>query len=179
MTSQLAPITLADLQQPVRTRLERVPEELRRIVEADFGLIAQVNSHLFQMQGKMFRPTLLLLADEATGCRDPRTITLAAVVELIHVATLVHESRHSDGHGSNIGFFHEICLSGDYAGRPACDKYSNGAYKMDTLVIKSYLRSCGDCSFAQRETLRLIYLDSESRLLPGAYEVDATPEGRR
>ena len=91
MTSQLAPVTLADLQRPVRSRLERVPDELGRIVEADFGLIAQVNSHLFQMQGKMFRPTLLLLADEATGARDPRTITLAAVVELIHVATLVHD----------------------------------------------------------------------------------------
>jgi octaprenyl-diphosphate synthase len=91
MSSQIAPITLADLQRPVWSRLERVPEELRRIVEADFGLIAQVNSHLFQMQGKMFRPTLLLLADEATGSRDPRTITLAAVVELIHVATLVHD----------------------------------------------------------------------------------------
>jgi octaprenyl-diphosphate synthase len=91
MSSQIVPITLADLQQPVRDRLERLPEELRRIVEADFGLIAQVNSHLFQMQGKLFRPTLLLLSDEATGCRDPRTITLAAVVELIHVATLVHD----------------------------------------------------------------------------------------
>ena len=39
----------------------------------------------------MFRPTLLLLADEATGARDPRTTTLAAVVELIHLATLVHD----------------------------------------------------------------------------------------
>ena len=65
--------------------------ELKRIVEADFPLIATVNSHLFQMQGKMFRPTLLLLADEATGARDPRTTTLAAVVELIHLATLVHD----------------------------------------------------------------------------------------
>jgi octaprenyl-diphosphate synthase len=75
----------------VRARLERVPQELRRIVEADFGLIAQVNSHLFQTQGKMFRPTLLLLADDATGARDPRVTTLAAVVELIHLATLVHD----------------------------------------------------------------------------------------
>ena len=91
MSSQLAPVSLADLQRPVRARLERVPHELGRIVEADFGLIAQVNSHLFQMQGKMFRPTLLLLADEATGGRDPRSITLAATVELIHLATLVHD----------------------------------------------------------------------------------------
>jgi len=91
MSSQIAPVTLTGLQRPVRGRLERVPQELHRIVQADFGLIAEVNSHLFQMQGKMFRPTLLLLADEATGGRDPRTITLAAVVELIHLATLVHD----------------------------------------------------------------------------------------
>jgi octaprenyl-diphosphate synthase len=91
MSSQIAPVTLADLQRGVWSRLERVQQELRRIVEADFGLITEVNSHLFQMQGKMFRPTLLLLADEATGGRDSRATTLAAVVELIHLATLVHD----------------------------------------------------------------------------------------
>src|SRR4029453_15182207 len=91
VNSRTAPVSLADIQRPLRSRLERVQLELRRIVEADFGLIAQVNAHLFQMQGKLFRPTLLLLADEARGCRDPRTITLAAVVELIHLATLVHD----------------------------------------------------------------------------------------
>ncbi|MFL5476208.1 MAG: polyprenyl synthetase family protein, partial [Gemmatimonadales bacterium] len=55
------------------------------------GLITQVNSHLFQMQGKMFRPTLLLLSEEATGSADVRATTLSAVVELIHLATLVHD----------------------------------------------------------------------------------------
>ena len=91
MTSRTAPVSLAEIQAPLRPRLERVQQELRRIVEADFGLIAQVNAHLFQMQGKLFRPTLLLLADEATGSADNRTPTLAAVVELIHLATLVHD----------------------------------------------------------------------------------------
>ena len=91
MSSQTAPVSLAEIQRPLGTRLERVQQELRRIVEADFGLIAQVNAHLFQMQGKMFRPTLLLLADQATGARDPRAPVLAAVVELIHLATLVHD----------------------------------------------------------------------------------------
>ena len=91
MSHQTAPISLAELQQPLRPRLERVQQELRRIVEADFGLITRVNSHLFQMQGKMFRPTLLLLAEEATGNADARATTLSAVVELIHLATLVHD----------------------------------------------------------------------------------------
>jgi octaprenyl-diphosphate synthase len=91
LTSQTVPITLASLQHRLRPRLELVQQELRRIVAADFGLITEVNAHLFQMQGKMFRPTLLLLAEEATGGRDPRATLLAAVTELIHLATLVHD----------------------------------------------------------------------------------------
>jgi octaprenyl-diphosphate synthase len=88
---QTAPLSLAEIQRPLRARLEKVQQELRRVVEADFGLITEVNSHLFRMQGKLFRPTLLLLADEATGGPDPKATTLAAVVELIHLATLVHD----------------------------------------------------------------------------------------
>jgi octaprenyl-diphosphate synthase len=91
VTSQTVPVTLTLLQQRLRPRLELVQQELRRIVAADFPLISEVNAHLFQMQGKMFRPTLLLLAEEATGGRDPRATLLAAVTELIHLATLVHD----------------------------------------------------------------------------------------
>jgi octaprenyl-diphosphate synthase len=88
---QTVPVSLAELQQPLRPRLDQVQQELRRMVEADFGLITEVNSHLFQMQGKMFRPTLLLWAEEATGGLDQRATILGAVVELIHLATLVHD----------------------------------------------------------------------------------------
>ncbi|HSE67744.1 MAG TPA: polyprenyl synthetase family protein [Gemmatimonadales bacterium] len=91
MTSGTAPVTLASLQAPLRARLETVQRELRRIIESDFGLIADVNGHLLQMQGKMFRPTLLLLSEEASSVQDSRAPTLAAVIELIHLATLVHD----------------------------------------------------------------------------------------
>ncbi len=91
MTSSAAGITLAGLQASLKPRLEAVQRELRRAIESDFGLISEVNGHLLQMQGKMFRPTLLLLSEEASGARDPRAETLAAVVELIHLATLVHD----------------------------------------------------------------------------------------
>jgi len=84
-------VTLAGIQSPVRAELERVQKELRRIIEADFQLIREVNAHLLQMQGKLFRPTIMLLADQATGGPTPRAVTVAAVVELIHLATLVHD----------------------------------------------------------------------------------------
>lgn len=91
MSSPVAPVTLAGLQAPVRAELERVQKELRRVIEADFQLIREVNAHLLQMQGKLFRPTIVLLADQATGGPAARSVTVAAVVELIHLATLVHD----------------------------------------------------------------------------------------
>ncbi len=39
----------------------------------------------------MFRPTLALLASCVAGAADARAVTLAAVVELVHLATLVHD----------------------------------------------------------------------------------------
>ncbi len=119
--TQAVPATLADIQAPVRARLEDVRRELRRVVEADFGLIAEVNAHLLQMQGKMLRPTLVLLADEAGGVSDPRAATLAAVVELIHLATLVHDDsvdhsvRRRGMPTINALFSHQVSvIMGDY-----------------------------------------------------------------
>ena len=91
MSQQLAPVSLGDIQRPVAGGLELVAEELRRIIAADFPIIALVNEHLLRMKGKLFRPTLLLLSHRASGADDARTVTLAAVVELIHLATLVHD----------------------------------------------------------------------------------------
>ncbi len=91
--SARSPLTpaLADIQLPVRDRLELVGRELRRVVAADFPLIDEVNGHLLLMKGKMFRPTLTLLASAVAERPEPRAVTLAAVVELVHLATLVHD----------------------------------------------------------------------------------------
>ena len=92
MPSQLASVDLATIQESVRDELDGVLDELRRIIVADFPLITEVNEHLLHMKGKMFRPTLLLLsAQAARGALTPQDVTLAAVVELIHLATLVHD----------------------------------------------------------------------------------------
>ena len=71
--------------------LERVGDEIRRIVLSDFDHIEEVNEHLLFMRGKLFRPTLLLLSSRAGGREDEDALTLAAVVELVHLATLVHD----------------------------------------------------------------------------------------
>jgi octaprenyl-diphosphate synthase len=82
---------LRDIQEPVRERLEDVVTEMRRIVTAELPMIEQVSGHLLQMRGKMFRPTLALLASETDGTPEKRVTTLASVVELMHLASLVHD----------------------------------------------------------------------------------------
>jgi len=121
VSQQLAPVSLGDIQRPVASELELVAEELRRIIAADFPIIAEVNEHLLRMKGKLFRPTLLLLSHRASGADDPRTVTLAAVVELIHLATLVHDDSvdHSVLRRGmptlNALFSHQIAvIMGDY-----------------------------------------------------------------
>jgi octaprenyl-diphosphate synthase len=82
---------LEAIQAPVEDDLARVVAELRRIVVSDFGMIEEVNDYLLMVRGKLFRPTLTLLANRVGDHRDPRAVTLAGVVELVHLATLVHD----------------------------------------------------------------------------------------
>jgi len=85
------PPQLAAIQAPVQDRLDDVGSEIRRIVLSDFEMIEDVSDHLLFMQGKLFRPTLLLLSDSVLGDGGDEALTLAAVVELVHLATLVHD----------------------------------------------------------------------------------------
>jgi octaprenyl-diphosphate synthase len=71
--------------------LDQVLDEIRRIVVADFQMIEEVNEYLLLLPGKLFRPTLLLLANEVGGSPHSDAITFAAAVELVHLATLVHD----------------------------------------------------------------------------------------
>jgi octaprenyl-diphosphate synthase len=82
---------LQDIQAPVRERLDRVSGEMARIVAADLPIVAEVNQHLAAMKGKMFRPTLVLLASAADDAPEARAVPLAATLEVLHLATLVHD----------------------------------------------------------------------------------------
>jgi octaprenyl-diphosphate synthase len=86
-----APPRLSQIQAPISDRLDRVVDEIRRIVVADFDGIGEINEYLLGIRGKLFRPSLLLLCNEVGGRPNRRAETLAAIIELIHLATLVHD----------------------------------------------------------------------------------------
>lgn len=82
---------LREIQAPVRDRLERVPDEMWRIIQADVAIIEAANAHLKGMRGKLFRPTLLLLSSSIEGTPEDRAVPLAAVAELVHLTSVVHD----------------------------------------------------------------------------------------
>lgn len=91
LASTAAAPRLSQIQRPIRKELDQVVEELRRIIVGDFQLIEEVNQYLLLMRGKLFRPTLLVLCNRVGGRPHESALTLAAVVELVHLATLVHD----------------------------------------------------------------------------------------
>jgi octaprenyl-diphosphate synthase len=85
------PPDLDEIQAPVRERLDQTLQEIRRIVVADFDLVEEVNEYLLLLPGKLFRPTLVLLSNQVGDSPHPHAVTFGAVVELVHLATLVHD----------------------------------------------------------------------------------------
>ena len=76
---------------PIREDLDRVEELLRTELLSDFPFIDGLVKHGFRLAGKRLRPALVLLCGKACGGLRPAHHPLAAAVELIHTATLVHD----------------------------------------------------------------------------------------
>jgi octaprenyl-diphosphate synthase len=75
----------------VATDLNAVDAVIRERLYSDVALIRQVSEHIIRSGGKRLRPLLVILAAGACGYRGCAHHTLAAVVEFIHTATLLHD----------------------------------------------------------------------------------------
>ncbi|MCW8398841.1 polyprenyl synthetase family protein [Legionella sp. PATHC038] len=60
-------------------------------IESQIGLIDDMSHHIIESGGKRLRPLLVLLASNACGYQGREHITLAAMVEFFHTATLLHD----------------------------------------------------------------------------------------
>jgi len=79
------------LESALRDDLQAVDRVLRKSLSSDVALIRQVSEYIIRGGGKRLRPALLILAAQACGYRGKHHHTLAAVVEMIHTATLLHD----------------------------------------------------------------------------------------
>lgn len=75
----------------VRDDLVLVEQELSRQSAAAYQPVGEITSYLLGGGGKRLRPALLLLTNAYAGSNRSGAIQLAAVVELLHSATLIHD----------------------------------------------------------------------------------------
>ena len=71
--------------------MERVNERIRERLNSDVLLIKQIAEHIIQGGGKRLRPVVHLLAARACGYEGRDHVDLAAIIEFIHTATLLHD----------------------------------------------------------------------------------------
>ena len=98
-------MTLDFLKPAIGADMAAVDRVLRASLASDVLLIRQVAEYIIAGGGKRLRPALLLLTAGATGYRGTEQHTLAAVIEMIHTATLLHddvvdESQLRRGHAT-------------------------------------------------------------------------------
>ena len=76
--------------------MREVDQVIARRLQSGVPLIGQVSRYIIAAGGKRLRPALLLLTSGALGYQGAQRFNLAAVVEFIHTATLLHDDVVDD-----------------------------------------------------------------------------------
>lgn len=93
------------IRENIATDLEATEQLINELVSSDLGVPSQqvpaiakeIGKHVIKSGGKRLRPVLSLLAAKACGYENEESrIKLAAVIELIHIATLLHDDVVDD-----------------------------------------------------------------------------------
>ena len=87
----VAPATLESIRAPIAQDLSRVDEVIRKRLDSEVVLIRTIAEYIVQSGGKRLRPALVLLSANAFGQPAASRHELAAVIEFIHTATLLHD----------------------------------------------------------------------------------------
>ncbi|MCW8195174.1 octaprenyl diphosphate synthase [Proteobacteria bacterium 005FR1] len=77
--------------EPVQNDFSAVNELIIEQLHSDVGLVENIGHYLVEAGGKRLRPLLVLLASGALRYRGKEHLKLAAIVEFIHTATLLHD----------------------------------------------------------------------------------------
>ena len=163
-------MTLDFLKPAIGADMDAVDRVLRESLASDVVLIRRVSEYIIAGGGKRLRPAVLLLAANACGYRGTAHHTLAAVLEMIHTATLLHddvvdESQMRRGHATANAAFGNAAsvLVGDFL-------YSRAFQLMVGVDRMSVLAIMADATnvIAEGEVMQLMHA-GDAALTEDAY----------
>ncbi len=82
---------MTNLMDAIAPQLRAVDTLFEAELQSDLSCVNVLTRHVAKFRGKMLRPTLVLLSGKAVGKLSDAHITIATVVEMVHMATLVHD----------------------------------------------------------------------------------------
>jgi len=84
-------LSLEKIISPIQNHLESVNNVIRKSLSSDIPIINQISSHIISSGGKRMRPILHLLISGMGGEINEVNHKIAAIIEFIHTATLLHD----------------------------------------------------------------------------------------
>jgi len=194
------PQALDALYAPIRKELDEVEDLLQEELRSDYPFVDRLARHGFRLGGKRMRPALVLLSAKATGELKREHLVLAAVVELIHTATLIHDDvldeatlrRHLDTVNARwdnetsilLGdylFTRSICMASAVDGSFACRTIGQATQTMCQGELRQ-MASRGNFDLTEEEYLDIV-ADKTAALTAcccrlGAHYAGAAPQTR-
>lgn len=82
---------LQDLIKPIQDDLIKVEYILANNIQSDVAIIQEIGDHLQKSRGKRLRPIFLLLTTRLFPSYREERLMVAAAVEMVHIATLIHD----------------------------------------------------------------------------------------
>lgn len=98
------PLKLEDIQAPVAAEMEEFEKKFRQSMRSNVMLLDKITTYIVKRKGKQMRPLFVFLSAGAAGGISESTYRGAALIELLHTATLVHDDVVDDAHYRR-GFF--------------------------------------------------------------------------
>ena len=164
------PTTLDDIRVPVEDDLEAFRSYFREAMRSDHMLLEKITQYVLWQKGKRIRPLLVLLSAQACGgaATDP-THRAAALVELLHTATLVHDDVVDDAEerrgvfSINALWKNKIAvLMGDFLlSRGLLLSLDHGDYSI-LHTLSDAVRRMSEGELLQIEKSRLLDIDEET-----------------
>lgn len=96
--------TLKTIQAPIAEELVYFDRYFRSAMKSEVALLDRITQYLIKRKGKQLRPMMVLLSAQMCGGITPTTYRGAALVELLHTATLIHDDVVDDS-DKRRGFF--------------------------------------------------------------------------
>jgi geranylgeranyl pyrophosphate synthase len=84
-------VSVVSIHAPIQGELAQVEDALQALKRADFPELSEMLAHVLTSGGKMLRPSIALLSGKFSDDHQDLLVPLAASIELLHTATLVHD----------------------------------------------------------------------------------------